>query len=128
MPDTTTDFSPDHPIKVFLLDDHEVVRRGLVDLLTSEPDIQVVGESAAGEQALVRAPALRPDVAVLDIRLADMDGISVCRELRSRLPETARLMLHRAWRRRASWILEFDLEQSEGSREVDGSRVLLDSA
>ncbi|MFK0253910.1 response regulator [Streptomyces sp. NPDC090445] len=81
------------PIKVFLLDDHEVVRRGLRDLLDSEPDITVVGEAGTAEQALVRGPALRPDVAVLDVRLPDGDGIGVCRELRSRMPGLACLML-----------------------------------
>ncbi|WP_129843590.1 response regulator transcription factor [Streptomyces sp. RFCAC02] len=84
---------PDTPIRVFLLDDHEVVRRGVHDLLNDEPDIEVVGEAATAEQALVRVPALRPDVAVLDVRLSDGDGVSVCRELRSRLPEVACLML-----------------------------------
>ncbi|MEV8015856.1 response regulator transcription factor [Streptomyces sp. NPDC086554] len=86
-------FSPEHPIRVFLLDDHEVVRRGVHDLLDSEPDIEVVGEAGTSGQALVRGPALRPDVAILDIRLPDGDGITVCRELRSRMPEVACLML-----------------------------------
>ncbi|WP_318217005.1 response regulator transcription factor [Streptomyces sp. SCL15-6] len=80
-------------IRVFLLDDHEVVRRGVHDLLDDEPDITVVGEGATVEQALVRVPALRPDVAVLDVRLPDGDGVSVCRELRSRIPDLACLML-----------------------------------
>ncbi|MEU3660981.1 response regulator transcription factor [Streptomyces sp. NPDC032940] len=80
-------------IKVFLLDDHEVVRRGVHDLLDDEPDITVVGEGATAEQALVRVPALRPDVAVLDVRLPDGDGVSVCRELRSAMPDLACLML-----------------------------------
>ncbi|MGX4689078.1 response regulator [Streptomyces sp. JNUCC 63] len=83
----------DTPIRVFLLDDHEVVRRGVHDLLNDEPDVTVVGEAATAEQALVRVPALRPDVAVLDVRLPDGDGVTVCRELRSRLPELACLML-----------------------------------
>ncbi|MFI1732247.1 response regulator [Streptomyces acidicola] len=83
----------DHPIRVFLLDDHEVVRRGVHDLLNDEPDITVIGEAATVEQALVRVPALRPDVAVLDVRLPDGDGVTVCRELRSRIPELACLML-----------------------------------
>lgn len=83
----------DHPIRVFLLDDHEVVRRGVHDLLNDEPDITVVGEAATVEQALVRVPALRPDVAVLDVRLPDGDGVTVCRELRSRMPDLACLML-----------------------------------
>ncbi|MDQ0958081.1 two-component system response regulator DevR [Streptomyces sp. B4I13] len=81
------------PIKVFLLDDHEVVRRGVHDLLEDQPDITVVGEAATAEQALVRAPALRPQVAVLDVRLPDGNGIDVCRELRSRMPDLACLML-----------------------------------
>ena len=84
---------PDDPIRVFLLDDHEVVRRGVHDLLNDEPDISVVGEAATVEQALVRVPALRPQVAVLDVRLPDGDGVSVCRELRSGMPELACLML-----------------------------------
>ncbi|GGX82635.1 response regulator [Streptomyces anandii] len=84
---------PETPIRVFLLDDHEVVRRGVHDLLNDEADITVVGEAATAEQALVRVPALRPDVAVLDVRLPDGDGVTVCRELRSRLPELACLML-----------------------------------
>lgn len=84
---------PDNPIRVFLLDDHEVVRRGVHDLLNDEPDISVVGEAATVEQALVRVPALRPQVAVLDVRLPDGDGVSVCRELRSGMPDLACLML-----------------------------------
>ncbi|MFH8443047.1 response regulator [Streptomyces sp. NPDC018026] len=84
---------PADPVRVFLLDDHEVVRRGVRDLLDDEPDITVVGEAGTVEQALVRVPALRPRVAVLDVRLPDGDGVSVCRELRSRMPELACLML-----------------------------------
>ncbi|WP_328494678.1 response regulator transcription factor [Streptomyces sp. NBC_00414] len=84
---------PDSPIRVFLLDDHEVVRRGVHDLLNDEPDITVVGEAATADQALVRVPALRPHVAVLDVRLPDGDGVTVCRELRSRMPDLACLML-----------------------------------
>ncbi|MCC9711330.1 MULTISPECIES: response regulator transcription factor [unclassified Streptomyces] len=80
-------------IRVFLLDDHEVVRRGVRDLLNDEPDISVIGEAGTVEQALVRVPALRPQVAVLDVRLPDGDGITVCRELRSRMPELICLML-----------------------------------
>jgi DNA-binding NarL/FixJ family response regulator len=80
-------------IKVFLLDDHEVVRRGVAALLEAESDIQVVGEADTADHALARIPALRPDVAVLDVRLPDGDGVSVCREIRSRMPELACLML-----------------------------------
>jgi two-component system, NarL family, response regulator DevR len=80
-------------IAVFLLDDHEVVRRGVRDLLEVEPDIKVVGEAGTASSALARIPALRPDVAVLDVRLPDGDGVTVCREIRSRMPEVACLML-----------------------------------
>ncbi|PRH80763.1 DNA-binding response regulator [Streptomyces solincola] len=83
----------DRPTTVFLLDDHEVVRRGIHDLLDGEPDLSIVGEAATAEQALARVPALRPDVAVLDVRLPDGDGVAVCRELRSRQPDLACLML-----------------------------------
>ncbi|MFF0223044.1 response regulator [Streptomyces sp. NPDC004629] len=89
----TRTFTEQDPIRVFLLDDHEVVRRGLADLLDSEPDITVVGDADTAEHALVRGPALRPDVAVLDVRLPDGDGITVCRELRDRMPDLACLML-----------------------------------
>jgi DNA-binding NarL/FixJ family response regulator len=80
-------------VRVFLLDDHEVVRRGVAALLSSESDIEIVGEAGSAEQALARVPAARPDVAVLDVRLPDGDGVSVCREIRSRMPEVACLML-----------------------------------
>src|SRR5437763_14618544 len=80
-------------IRVFVLDDHEVVRRGVVELLHAEPDIEVVGEASTAVEALSRAPAVRPDVAVLDVRLPDGDGVSVCRELRSRMPGLRCLML-----------------------------------
>jgi DNA-binding NarL/FixJ family response regulator len=81
------------PISVFLLDDHEVVRRGVKDLLEAEPDIRVIGEAGTVSSALARIPALRPDVAVLDVRLPDGDGVSVCREIRSKMPQVACLML-----------------------------------
>ncbi|MFE9454824.1 response regulator [Streptomyces sp. NPDC006739] len=89
----TRTFNEQDPIRVFLLDDHEVVRRGLTDLLDAEPDICVVGDADTAEHALTRGPALRPHVAVLDVRLPDGDGITVCRELRDRMPELACLML-----------------------------------
>lgn len=80
-------------IRVFLLDDHEVVRRGVRDLLDAEPDISVVGEAGTAAEALVRLEGTTPDVAVLDVRLPDGDGVTVCRELRSRHPDLACLML-----------------------------------
>jgi DNA-binding NarL/FixJ family response regulator len=80
-------------IRVFLLDDHEIVRRGLRELLESEGDIEVVGESGLAQEATRRIPALRPDVAVLDGRLPDGSGIDVCREIRSRDPQIAALIL-----------------------------------
>ncbi|WNM40308.1 response regulator transcription factor [Micromonospora halotolerans] len=70
-------------IRVFLLDDHEVVRRGLADLLQSSGDIEVVGESGSAQEASRRIPALRPDVAILDARLPDGNGIDVCRDIRA---------------------------------------------
>jgi two-component system response regulator DevR len=80
-------------ITVFLLDDHEVVRRGVKDLLEGDGDIVVIGEGGTASEALARVPALRPQVAVLDVRLPDGDGVTVCRELRSKLPDLACLML-----------------------------------
>ncbi|CDR04219.1 response regulator [Streptomyces iranensis] len=89
----TTRATPATPTRVFVLDDHEVVRRGLHDLLDAEPDIEVVGDAGTVDHAMARGPALRPDVAILDVRLPDGDGITVCRELRSRMPGLACLML-----------------------------------
>ena len=81
-------------ISVFLLDDHEIVRRGIAQLLTAEDDIEVVGEAGTAAQALARMPALRPDVAILDVRLPDGDGVTVCRDVRSAItPPPACLML-----------------------------------
>jgi two-component system response regulator DevR len=79
--------------RVFLLDDHEIVRQGLRSLIEVEDDLEVVGEASSAEQALTRVPLVKPDVAVLDVRLPDGNGIEVCRELRSRHPEVACLML-----------------------------------
>jgi DNA-binding NarL/FixJ family response regulator len=81
------------PIRVFLMDDHEIVRCGVRDVLEAEPDIIVVGEAGTAAAALARIPALAPDVAVLDVRLPDGDGVSVCRDIRSALPQVACLML-----------------------------------
>ena len=80
-------------LRVFLLDDHEVVRRGLRDLLEQDGDIEVVGEASRAGEALRRIPAVQPDVAVLDARLPDGSGIEVCREIRSTLPSVACLIL-----------------------------------
>ena len=80
-------------IRIFLADDHEVVRRGVRDLLTAEDDLEVVGEASNAAEAITRIPLERPDVAILDVRLPDGDGIEVCREIRSSCPETACLML-----------------------------------
>ena len=92
--------APQHPpapegeaIRVFLLDDHEIVRRGIRELLESEGDIVVVGESGLAEEAARRIPALRPDVAILDGRLPDGSGIDVCREVRSVDPTIKALIL-----------------------------------
>jgi two-component system response regulator DevR len=83
----------DERISVFLVDDHEIVRRGLRDLLEAEPDIEVVGEAGTAAEAPGRIHALDPDVAVLDVRLPDGNGVEVCREVRSLHPRTACLML-----------------------------------
>lgn len=89
---------PAAPLRVFILDDHEVVRRGVRDLLEAEEDIEVVGEAGSAREALARVPAADPQVAVLDVRLGcgeagDRGGIEVCRDLRARMPELACLML-----------------------------------
>jgi two-component system response regulator DevR len=81
------------PITVFLLDDHEIVRRGLRDLLEAEQDIKVVGEASTQDQAVGRVHALDPDVAVLDVRLQEGNGVEACREIRSLHPRTACLIL-----------------------------------
>ena len=80
-------------VRVFLLDDHEIVRQGLRGLIEAEDDLTVTGEAGTAEEALARIPPTRPDVAVLDVRLPDGDGVEVCREVRSRHPEVQCLML-----------------------------------
>lgn len=80
-------------VTVFLVDDHEVVRRGLIDLLGADPELDVIGEAGTVAEAMARIPALRPDVAVLDVRLPDGNGIELCRDLLSRLPDLRCLML-----------------------------------
>lgn len=83
----------DTPIRVFLLDDHEIVRVGLSDLIDAEADMQVVGQAGSGPEAVRLVGQLAPDVAVLDVRLGEGNGIAVCRQIRSEHPETACLML-----------------------------------
>jgi DNA-binding NarL/FixJ family response regulator len=80
-------------IRVFLLDDHEVVRRGLRELLETDPEVEVAGEAGTAEEALRRVPATSPDVAVLDVQLPDGNGVEVCREIRSHHPEVKCLIL-----------------------------------
>ena len=80
-------------VKVFLVDDHEVVRRGLIDLLGADPELDVVGEAGSAAEAMARIPAAEPDVAVLDVRLPDGNGIELCRDLLSRMPDLRCLIL-----------------------------------
>jgi two-component system response regulator DevR len=80
-------------IRVFLVDDHEVVRRGVADVLSTDPQLSVVGEAKNAAEAMARIPALRPDVVVLDVRLPDGDGVTVCRDLRARMPDLGVVML-----------------------------------
>jgi len=79
--------------RVFLLDDHEVVRQGLRSMIDLEEDLEVCGEAGTAEEALMRIPPTRPDVAVLDVRLPDGDGVEVCRDVRSTHPEIRCIML-----------------------------------
>jgi DNA-binding NarL/FixJ family response regulator len=78
---------------VFLVDDHEVVRRGIAQLIDTEPDLQVIGGAATAAEALAKVSTVRPDVVVLDVQLPDSNGVELCRELRSRQPELRCLML-----------------------------------
>lgn len=128
------------PIRVFLLDDHEIVRRGVRELLEAAGDIEVVGEGGTAEEALARIPPLRPHVAVLDVRLPDGDGVAVCREIRSRHPEVRCLMLTSfpddealldAVMAGASGYVLKQVRGNEllaGVREVAAGRSLLDAA
>ena len=80
-------------VRIFLLDDHEIVRRGLRELFETQDDFEVVGEASNAEEAMTRVPPTRPDVAVLDVRLPGTSGIEVCRDLRAELPQLRCLML-----------------------------------
>lgn len=83
----------DSPIRVFLVDDHELVRRGLRDLLSTAEDLEIVGEAASVREAEVALPAAKPDVAVLDVRLPDGSGVELCRNIRADDPSISCLML-----------------------------------
>ncbi|HKJ11393.1 MAG TPA: response regulator transcription factor [Ornithinimicrobium sp.] len=91
--DVSTDPVGVSVVRVYLLDDHELVRRGLRDLLSAEPDMQIVGESGSAQQARAQIRTLRPDVAVLDARLPDGSGIEVCRDVRAADPAIKGLIL-----------------------------------
>jgi two-component system, NarL family, response regulator DevR len=80
-------------VRVMLVDDHEIVRIGIADLINTADDLEVVGEASGVAEALVRVPQVKPDVAVLDVRMPDGNGIELCRELKSRLPDLNCLML-----------------------------------
>jgi DNA-binding NarL/FixJ family response regulator len=116
--------------RVFLLDDHEVVRRGLRDLLEAEDDLEVVGEAGTAEEAYGRIPATSPDVAVLDVRLPDGDGIEVCREIRSKHPEIACIMLtsfsddEAVYAAIMAGAAGYLLKQVRGTDLVDGIRLV----
>jgi two-component system response regulator DevR len=115
-------------IRVFLLDDHDLIRRGLHDLLEVEPDIRVVGEAGTVAQALESIPALVPDVAILDLRLRDGTGVQVCREIRAEHPQIACLILtsfddrHAVLAAIAAGAAGFVLKEIQSSDLVSGVR------
>jgi len=115
-------------IRVFLLDDHEVVRRGVRELIEAEDDLEVVGEAGTAAEAYGRIPATMPNVAVLDVRLPDGDGVEVCREIRSKHPEIACLMLtsfaddEAVYSAILAGAAGYVLKQVRGSDLVDGIR------
>jgi two-component system response regulator DevR len=118
------------PTRVFLLDDHEVVRRGVRELLEAEDDLMVVGEAGTAEEAVGRIPATSPHVAVLDVRLPDGDGIEVCRDVRSRHPEIACIMLtsfaddEAVYAAIMAGAAGYVLKQVRGADLVDGIRCV----
>jgi two-component system, NarL family, response regulator DevR len=85
--------APATPIRIFLVDDHELIRQGIKTFLQGEPDMEVVDEAATARDAIGKAPIVKPDLVVLDIRLPDGNGVEVCRELRARCPEARVVML-----------------------------------
>jgi DNA-binding NarL/FixJ family response regulator len=116
------------PIRVFLLDDHELVRRGVREILEAEGDLEVVGEAGTAEEAVGRIPATTPHVAVLDVQLPDGDGVEVCREVRSRHPEIACIMLtsfaddEAVYAAIMAGAAGFVLKQVRGNDLIDGIR------
>lgn len=127
-------------VTVFILDDHELVRRGMRDLLTETGGFQVVGESGSAPEAIRRIPALRPDVALLDVRLPDGSGVDVCREVRA-LDPTIRVLMITSFDDEDAMLgaveagaSGFVLKQVRGAdlaravRRVAGGEVLLDRA
>ena len=116
------------PIRVFLLDDHELVRRGVRDLLEGEDDLVIVGEAGTAEEAVGRIPATTPNVAVLDVQLPDGDGVEVCREIRAKHPEIACIMLtsfsddEAVYAAIMAGAAGFILKQVRGNDLVDGIR------
>jgi two-component system response regulator DevR len=135
----STELRPE-PIRVFLLDDHEIVRRGIAELLSAADDMEVVGEAGTAAEALRRIPAVLPDVALLDGRLPDGSGIEVCRSLRSAYPEIGCLILtsyddddalFAAVMAGAAGYLLKEIRGSsllDGIRQVKAGRSLLDPA
>lgn len=117
-------------IRVYLLDDHELVRRGLRDLLSAESDIEIVGESGTAATARAQIPALRPDVAVLDARLPDGSGIEVCRDVRAVDPSIRALILtsyddeHALLAAVLAGAMGFVPKQISGSRLIEGIRAV----
>jgi two-component system response regulator DevR len=128
------------PLRIFLVDDHEVVRRGVRDMLEVEEDFEVVGDAGSVEEAIHRVAATRPDVAVLDVRLPDGSGVELCRELRSTYPDIACLMLtsfdddEALFEAIVAGASGYVLKQVKGSdivnaiRQVGAGRSLLDPA
>ncbi len=114
--------------RIFLLDDHEIVRRGLRELIETEDDLEVVGEAGTAEEAYGRIPATSPHVAVLDVRLPDGDGVEVCRAIRSKHPEIACIMLtsfgddDAVYAAIMAGAAGYLLKQVRGSDLVDGIR------